>query len=107
MAPEGMHVLCAGVKPGKGMRVGPAKEFGKSAGAGGSHAAAAWQGLRTKGQKKLVKGSAGKPRDMPASDQAGRKPGQQAAQQPDKGKRVGKRPAVAARKAGGQKKSKK
>ncbi len=103
MSPEGMHVLCAGVKPGKGTRVGPARESGRRAGAVGSPAAAAWQGLRTKGQHKVVKGSASKPRDVPASGQAGREPGQKAAQQPSMGKRAGKRPAVAARKAERQK----
>ena len=71
--------------------------------------AAAWQGMRTKGQSKLVKGSAAKPRDAPAPEGA-KGSGQKAAQQPGKGKRVGKRPAVAARKAGpgaGQKKGRK
>ena len=68
--------------------------------------AAAWQGMRTKGQGKLVKGSAAKPRDAPAPEGA-KGAGQKAAQQPGKAKRVGKRPSVAARKSGATPKGKK
>ena len=76
-------------------------------GASAQPSAAAWQGMRTKGQSKLVKGSAAKPREAPAPEGA-KGSGQEAAQHPGKGKRVGKRPSVAARKAGSaQKKGKK
>lgn len=68
--------------------------------------AAAWQGMRTKGQSKLVKGSAAKPRDAPTPE-GGQKPGHKAAQPPGKAKRVGKRPAVAARKTGAVQKGRK
>ena len=59
--------------------------------------AAAWQGMRTKGQKKLVKGFAAKPRDAPAPAGGGPQAGKSSGEQPQ-GKRQGKRPAVAARK---------
>jgi len=67
-------------------------------GAPGRSSAVAWQGMRTKGQSKLVKGSAAKPRDTPAPEGA-KKAGQKPAQPLGTGKRAGKRPAVAARKA--------
>ncbi len=107
------HVLvvcmCAGVKPGKSFGAGRGRDSAGVAkrGAPARPSAAAWQGMRTKGQGKLVKGSAAKPRDAPAPEGA-KSSGQKAAQEPGKGKRVGKRPSVAARKAGSaQKKGKK
>lgn len=77
---------------------GRGRDGGQKRSPGVAAGAAAWQGMRTKGQKKLVKGFAAKPRNAPVP--AGSRPqaGQSSGEQPP-GKRGAKRPAVAARKA--------
>ena len=83
---------------GSGRGRGRGRGGGQMRSPGAAAGAAAWQGMRTKGQKKLVKGFAAKPRDASAPaggrPQARKDPGEQ-----PQGKRQGKRPAVAARKA--------
>lgn len=107
ISPDLLMALFAGVKPGRMPSAGAGRGRGMKGGKPGERAgAAAWQGMRTKGLNKLVKGSAAAPRDAPAGrggiGQAGGAPDGQA-----KGKRAGKRPAVAARKAKAPQKGKK
>ena len=81
--------LCAGVKPGQGRAADGRRGKAPAASATG---AAAWQGLRTKGVGKVVRGSGAK--------EASAKPGAGAPDGPaGKRKAPGKRPAVMARKA--------
>lgn len=83
--PMGM-CACAGVKAGQA-RLAEGKR-GKAAPAG----AAAWQGMRTKGVSKVVKGSAARQGAAAGADGAAQGPA-------GKRKTPGKRPAVQARKA--------
>lgn len=69
---------------------------GKGEGTPRAGGPAAWQGMRTKGQKKVVRGFAAKERDAPsAAPGSGKKGGDGKGAE---GKLKGKRPSVAARK---------
>ena len=83
---------------GRGRGRGSGRGGGQMRSPGATIGAAAWQGMRTKGQKKLVKGFAAKPRSIPALA-GGRPQARKGSGEQPQGKRQGKRPAVAARKA--------
>lgn len=85
--------FCAGVRVREVAGAGPWKgaKSGKAEGTPRAGGPAAWQGMRTKGQQKVVGGFAAKERGVPSGQMGGDGKGPE-------GKLNGKRPSVAARK---------